>query len=380
MVLDFDAYRTSQPADSGSGSGGNGSSSISSGTSGATGGGQAPSGWWDPAFARRMRISITDAPSAPLVDFPLMIRLDPTRVGYGDLRADGADLRFVGADGKTLLDHEIEQWSPDGDSFVWVSVPAIDVASGEDHLWLYYGNPDATSVESPASVWTGHQGVYHLGDTTAQVRDSSEGAHHGAWSGGAAPATNGQIADGSGFNGDRCVTMGDVYAFHVDPDDALTVEAWVRTAGAGADFTTLVFNEADCLGWHMVLEPTGQVSARFGTGVDCTTHNDYYVTTPTDIVIDDGEWHHVALVINRPDEEMRLYIDGRLDGQAFIDNTDDADLGELRVGSDWNGAHPFTGDMDEVRIARTARYGSWINAQIMSMVDGMLTFGPVEVQ
>ena len=65
---------------------------------------------------------------ATLNDFPLLVRISPERIlgfEYGYCQTDGKDIRFTSLDGKTVYPHEIDEWNTDGESLVWVRIPAL---------------------------------------------------------------------------------------------------------------------------------------------------------------------------------------------------------------------------------------------------------------
>ena len=75
----------------------------------------------------------------------------------------------------------------------------------------------------------------------------------------------------------------------------------------------------------------------------------------------DNQWHHVAGVVDRTAEEIRLYIDGNLDGSASMSafNSDDIDNdGPLIMGARYVGDHIFGNYspdlLDEIRISNAA--------------------------
>src|SRR5262249_17908984 len=83
-----------------------------------------PPGGWDAGWTKRKKVVFDRATRATdLVDFPLLVVLDATRIDYASAKAGGADLRFIDGDGVTVLSHEIERWTSGGQSFVWVKVP-----------------------------------------------------------------------------------------------------------------------------------------------------------------------------------------------------------------------------------------------------------------
>ncbi|MGH7408685.1 MAG: DUF2341 domain-containing protein, partial [Candidatus Methylomirabilales bacterium] len=74
-----------------------------------------------------------------LVNVPVLVVLNSTRIDYSQTQNAGQDLRFTDSDGTTLLAHEIEKWDEAGTSYVWVKVPQIDGSSTTDHIWMFYG-------------------------------------------------------------------------------------------------------------------------------------------------------------------------------------------------------------------------------------------------
>lgn len=67
-----------------------------------------PSDWFDPAWGERRRLTFDNTPHAEdLVDFPVLVVLDGSRVAYDRAGPAGEQLRFVDPDG-TELSFEIE--------------------------------------------------------------------------------------------------------------------------------------------------------------------------------------------------------------------------------------------------------------------------------
>ncbi len=122
--------------------------------------------WWDVNWLERKKLKINNADQTEaLVDFPLLVKLDSTRIDYTKTLNAGEDIRFIDndADGGAELKYEIEKWDEAGTSYVWVKVPQIDGSSKTDHIWLYYDYFVASDNQDPANVWTnGYAGVWHL--------------------------------------------------------------------------------------------------------------------------------------------------------------------------------------------------------------------------
>jgi hypothetical protein len=105
--------------------------------------------WWDLHWYFAKKLSIDE----PLGNYQMLLTVyredghDDLKNGIldceGHCRPDFSDLRFISSDGHTELPHWIETTSTDGmDNFarIWVKT------AGEDELYVYYGNPHATST------------------------------------------------------------------------------------------------------------------------------------------------------------------------------------------------------------------------------------------
>jgi hypothetical protein len=349
----------------------------SSATSSAgAGGGSAASDWWDRAFSQRIRITFQNDSGEELTDFPVLVKLNADRIEYGAASQTGADLRFVDADGKTLLAHELDRWSTTtgGDSFVWVRVPKIDGASGADHMWLYYGNPGATDAQAATTVWAGFIGVYHLSPSATDLKAivDSTGTYRGGWYDQIGSNIPGMIGDAVDLDGSQFVEVGDIDDFSVGPDQGRTVEVWFNPRVSREQY--VVYQEGQCRGWFVGMDGQGNYTGHLTTANDtdvCGSYNNYLVTAPEQI----GTWRYVTLVMDRLATQMRLLVNGVVVSSHFIDSDKDADgAGFFRIGADWDETNPFSGLIDEVRVSSSARSNGWIAAQHRSMTDGFLRF------
>jgi hypothetical protein len=290
-------------------------------------------------------------------------------------------LRFIDADGQTVLPHEIDNWNAAGDSFVWVRVPTIN-ATNTDHIWLYYGNSNAADAQDAAKLWNGFVGVYHLSPSSGmptQFADSA-GSSPGAWStdmaGTIIPGTivPGQINQAVGLDGTAYVHIGDNGNVAADPGESRTVEAWVNTSQSLEQY--VVYEEGQCVGWTLGMNANGKYRGTFITDPILPLCGPGTYEYPVTTTAAPSVWHYLTLVVDRPGLVMRLYVDGALMDSIAIDNTEVADgNGVFRIGSDYDGgAGTFVGVIDEVRVSATWRPAAWIAAQYKSMTDTFLTF------
>ena len=71
----------------------------------------------------------------------------------GNARSDFGDIRFTKSDGVTLLDYWIESDSSGVNATVWVEVDSIPASPNNASIYLYYGNPAATSAGSGTATF-----------------------------------------------------------------------------------------------------------------------------------------------------------------------------------------------------------------------------------
>ena len=131
-------------------------------------------GWYDRAWPFRQKIIFNPAriSGAGLENFPVLVRFMETTLKsalYGGHVAhpEGNDIIFVGADGLTLLDHELEVYDPyRGILEAWVRLPLLS-QNTETGLYLYYGNFSSKVRQNPEGVWGADYVFENFDDLTA---------------------------------------------------------------------------------------------------------------------------------------------------------------------------------------------------------------------
>jgi glucose/arabinose dehydrogenase/PKD repeat protein len=318
-----------------------------------------PVDWFDPAWTKRRRLVFDNSgQSGDLVDFPVLVRLDPGRIDYGSVNPDGSDLRFADAFGNPLA-YDIEEWVPGGESIVWVRVPLITGGSASDSIFMYYGNPGAASAEDPTSVWIDYAAVWHQDPALA---DASGNGNHGANVGSTDIA--GHLGRARFFDGASRIDVADHPSLRLV--GTATLEAWVRIedpdqAGAPRVMSKKTpWNGAD--GYNMEYKPGENNATTVGGG------GDYIRADGVDL---DTGWHYLATTANGGSGSV--YVDG-------VDLTTDSTLGPIvagttpfAIGSAADGGATFYGTLDEVRVSPVERSADWIAAQYLSMSDAFLS-------
>jgi hypothetical protein len=310
-------------------------------------------------------------PGEELVDFPLLVLLDDTRIDRTRLRSDASDLRFYDSGG-SVLPHELEQiGSPGGAPLVaWVRVPTI--AGLTTTLALSYGGqPPAPST---MSVWgDAYVGVWHFSEPGDPL-DATVG-HHDGTDIGSSPAA-GMIAGGRDFPG----TVGNSAVAVLDAADfdvtALTISAWIFERTMAQQYSGFVTrqqaatSENDFYVGEVNANAFGEVFTTMGPAVG-------FVDMPSQSPL--GRWFHIALTADA--SVLRMYRDGVAIGLLAITGALVHSPNSIYFGADHNpagGTGPNTdgldGLMDEVRIERVARSPGWIAYDVASMRDQVISF------
>jgi hypothetical protein len=338
--------------------------------------------WWDDAFQARVRITMASPPTdVELSNVPVLVVLDATRVDYGRMRPDGADVRFVD-DANNPLQYEIERWDPQGRSYLWVRVPVIPAGTATE-LWLYHDNPDAQAESNPPGVWSeGHLAVWHLAETATD--EGTDTVHVDATGKGNAGTQNGNqgvgpetgaIGGAQDFDGiddfieipqaglqetGSALTL--LVRVNVDQDKSEFFSfGYALGSGSGGESQWQIIRSHDLEGWGSIIEIGGTD-----------------VVSAADDSSDVDTWHLVGLVYDGT--AVRFYLDGEQQGpdEGRTGNLD-ALTRPLYIGANRDESNSeLDALIDEVRIENTARPAGWMRVQHASMNDALLAFGATE--
>jgi hypothetical protein len=330
--------------------------------------GGCPADWWNCGWTDRVKLTFDNSQQGTLQNFPVMVRLNARRVDYARLQPDGEDVRFVDADGRTLLDHEVEKWVDNSEGIYWVRVPQIDASSTSDHIWLYYGNAATHTAEHAAGVWDSNfRAVWHLNSLAASsVAGPPAGSVTGGW------AAAGLVGAGKNFNGSS-----DNILFSQAPSvlgslTSLTVSAWIKPTALFAGFAGIVStrnqseNDFSDGNWVCYLD-RDQVGFE-ANSVAFPPNNG----GPLDTLLD---WHLVTVVLQQQSGRVRWYIDGRqvYNQAATIPTYADQDNVVIGARYYFGGLTDyFKGVIDEVRVSAAPRAADWLRAEYLTATDAFI--------
>lgn len=337
-----------------------------------------------------------------LVNFPVLVVLDSTRMTMRDFDAKGSDLEFVDSDGRTILAHEVESFSRIGLSAIWVDVPAIEPGTDEDFIWLRPAAAPRTT--EPSMVWSREfAAVWHMNtELTDSTRNRLAGVNHGTGD------VAGKIGRAREFTGRDDHIQIPNSAARGHPLDfsggkPLTFSAWVfpagtgpTQAGAGALSGTLVAKRYSTringkfdlyVQYQFAVHAHGQPTADNLTelwrlrqswgGAPTSGYSEYLTSTR----FTRGDWYHVTIVCDDW-HQPRLYVNGVRYNGSFSHQIEDRSVtnpyvaADVTLGGYWlyrdeehtkkELAYGVNGMLDEVRMESVARSEAWVKAQYRS--------------
>ncbi len=310
--------------------------------------------------------------SETLTDFPVLVRLSPTRNGfdYSLCRADGSDVRFCAADG-TPLASEIDTWNPGGESLVWVKVPSLSASATITCLYGFGGAaPGATT-----DVWSnGYVGVWHLGESVLPLADSSADPAPFSASNclsAAAFAAAGKLGGAVDFSQGVANDAGKIYSWvsaadmeNLDGFDDFTVEFWTYAVTvANAQQMYMGKRDDSKTGAWWIYQNSGEKPMNLTAAADGVNGKSIVTATPAF-----NDWNHVAFVRDAVRGKGYSYLAGECSktnspsapmNSASVTNC----AGAFYLGNNFaTGSNRLQGKIDELRISNVARSADWIKA------------------
>jgi hypothetical protein len=352
-----------------------------------------PPGCPDCGYRRQITIPASGI-SANLSDFPVLVsiendsnlKLAPT----GKVQSSsGYDIAFTSSGGSALY-HELELYDGDAGTVVaWVKVPTVS-SSSDTVIYMYYGDSSISSPTAvPEGVWDdNYVAVWHM---KSDLTDSTENNHDG--SNGGTDNTTGKIVGARNFNGTGdYINLGTSSALQ---PSSLTYSFWVRATTGWSDSqkTLAWFKGANwdgnggwyldsydppCSGWGC---SSGDDDRPLNLMVNGSNYH-YVPSTEPNSFYPTNTWVYVAVTFNSSTNAGTAYRNGvsltfsKSGSPDAISSTSDSKYMSARPGEN-NG---LIGDLDEVRISKSVRSPSWIQAEYKNQNNpaDFYTLGPQE--
>jgi len=299
---------------------------------------------------------------AVLEEFPVLVRLDKDWFDFTQARPDGADVRFISADGK-LLPHQVEEWNaPAGTATIWVRVPRIE-GNARQSLQMYWGKADAPGTSDGKAVFNesnGYLSVWHMGESVRDDTGKLESKDSGT------TVTAGVIGAARHFSGKAGIFCGDKISGYPVGHDPHTTELWFRVERSNVSL----------VGWGTQSRQGKAVMQFRGPphiDMDCW-FSDGNVRSAGLIAL--NEWNHAVFAYETGN--ARIYVNGALAGKGESRGTplDIKSPASLSLGG-WSGDYSFVGDLDEVRISKVTRSADWVRLEYENQKPMQTLVGPL---
>jgi len=333
--------------------------------------------WWESSWSKKVPLTINSSLiDSTLTDFPILVKLNSSRINYSLTQDNGEDLRFTDSAESAQLDHEIELWNESGDSYVWVEIPSV--ASGSDTtFYMYYNNSGAIDGQNITGTWNEtFKAVYHLGENL-HANDSTL-------------VNNGTI-NGSTYTRNQNIDGG--YLFDAVDDNIIisddssmdftrmfTMSAWVKINDVDTTKTILTKGCYGVKGGYAISTTSSGSFSKDAIFVQLENGAEHYNYTVTDTVITPETWTHITVTFNNSSATgLKIYFNGTEQTYSHQD-----DVREIRtlatpfnsvIGSSINDSLEFNGTLDEIRLSNISRNAGWIKAEYNSETDNLITYG-----
>lgn len=348
----------------------------------ATGKSSSSSPWYNASWQHRIKLTIpASSVDGALTDFPVYVDLSdlPTSF-FEEVQSDGDDIRVTTSDGVTEVPIEVVSITTSGEPAcssnctgeLHFKAPSLDPSSPND-FYIYFGNSGASGygvsdTYGRNNVWTnGFVYVNHMESTTGADSVGNAGS---STAGGSPSTSTGKLSGNAiDFNGSTDYLEHGDFA-ELDGMSDLVFSAWMNS-DSFASSTQLLSqsssSNSDRNIWIGVSASNGLFSY---ASADGGGSNDGQLREGGTTSISTSSWQHVYSDINLTSESGKMYVNNvsqsfvskQEDGSGFPDSTRNS-AENFRVAGRNDGLNDFDGDLDEVRLASTARSTDWISAE-----------------
>ncbi|CAI8787597.1 biopolymer transport protein ExbB [Pseudomonas sp. IT-P2] len=300
--------------------------------------------WWQDDWHYRKQIAVDTTPQGAAINqalgrTALLVRLHTGNFTFDGVKEDGSDLRFVAADDKTVLNHQIESFDAlMGMALIWIDVPNVEGGQRQD-IWMYYGNQKAPATGNGQLTFDpNYTALYHFdGATGTPAKDTTAYGNTAQSATGA--AIDGVVGRALQFSGQPLLLPASPSLQH-NAGSAFTFSAWLRLDQANGEQLILARRE----GANSLLVGVNQ-----GVPFVDIDGQRAVATQP----LNPGQWQHVALTAEGA--KVTLYINGR--ESAALAQAMPAFNSVMAIGADLSPSafQPFVGAIDELRLSKVAR-------------------------
>jgi hypothetical protein len=277
------------------------------------------------------------------------------------------------SDGSNPYSFEVVDYNP-ATGYIELAINVTSVSPSVDTtIYLVYGDDSvATSQEDLSGLWSGYRGVFHLSEPDGEdfVYDSTPyGRDAGFYAGPYEQGVDGAVGKACYFGGLQSGTnYGDYDNFEFGTD-SFTFGAHVRLDADPGDWAFPVWHGASSTSVTGYCLSAGadstSISARLVDDSGTPVQSSPYITSY-------GDWHHYIAVVDRANNELRLYCDGSIVGTASdissVGDLDDSDY-DVALHISYSSSNGIDGAIDEVQLIEGAADADWITTTTNNQAD-----------
>ena len=327
--------------------------------------------WWQDDWHYRKQLSVDTTPQGAAINealgrTALLVRLHTGNFTFDGVKEDGSDLRFVAADDKTVLNHQVESFDAlMGMALVWIDVPKVEGGQRQD-IWMYYGNQKAAATGNGQLTFDpNHTALYHFdGATGTPAKDTTAYGNTAQSATGA--SIDGVIGRALQFSGQPLLLPASPSLQH-NAGSAFTFSAWLKLDQANGEQLVLARREGE----HSLLVGLNQ-------GMPFVEIDGQRAVSTQ--ALNPGQWQHLALTAEG--SKVSLYLNGR--EAASLAVAMPAFNSVMAMGADVSTSAylPFAGAIDELRLSKVARPAAQLLADATSQgaESKLLAYGVDEEQ
>jgi len=334
--------------------------------------------WWNDDWTYRKAITIDTTPKGAAMTpaagrVPLLVRLHSGNFQFDGVAKNGADLRFIAADGKTPLNYEVETFDPVmGVGQIWVDTTDLP-SNGQQTIWMYYGNGKAPVQSSGAATFDAdYTLVYHFDEAAGtSPKDATAYANH-AQKGTVRTVDGGIVGRAAHFDGNASIELPASASLNVADGGNFSFSAWVKLDTLPAGPTAIYARRQEGRAFVIGLDGGAPYVEIDGTQPQRSAPGE---------PLKAGQWTHLAVTAEAG--HVQLYVNGHPYGEVAASMpalSSVATLGGDTAGAGSPALADFNGEMDELRLSRVARPASLIamDAATQGAESRLLQYGEDE--
>ena len=336
--------------------------------------------WYNSNWAYRVQVTVLHAKvTADQSTFPVFLDLSllPANFHTNCNQTDARDIRITTSDGVTEVPREIVYYTAASDTgevhFKGDLLTASDVV-----FYVYYGNPSASDYATNATfgaqnVWNSNYVLVHHGGSPSSIglTDSTANANN---------ISNSGLTAGTGQLGGAIVGNGTNESGSIADQasqkslTALSVELWTKVTSFSPNtdgvmwVTKNVSNSSATDPYQAFVfftDATGVVYFRVTNGVTAGSYAAQTVQSAAGYFTT-GTWTYMAATYDAT--TLRLYKNGTVNGTTVTAsgiNTGTTVTTAMTIGNFGPAGFNYflNGSMDEIRMSKVARSGTWISTQ-----------------